>query len=1056
MYYQSSARPNDPSEPDSDRLKTLLDNLNNLRGKLKNFTVIDELGQPIGEISDLILDAGHQLNLVIAQPDDRDRQSSVLLNGRRIKKVSVQTQSVFVDITKADAHLLPEYLLPEEAPLVAPPVAQTDPLSPLQPPEREVMAAPAAATPDFSLDVMEASVEPASTTYDDDLSFEPAQTPEAHDWNRREDEVLADLPAAAASLDFPEPQTASTDSFAEDLDDLSTLELSNEARSLDEFAFLGNDSTAIADVDAEPGLTLDAAISPLTLDALPDLSVDQEAPPANEMDEWDEFDRIMAVPPASMDTADALTAAPEDFTLAGPTTPDTVDDHPLPESFTLVDESTPDLDLPDVDNLTLEEQVNALPEAPLGTSDNLATFDFTTAATDLPELNFDAPEAQANALPELGFDEPQLFVDDLPELNFDEPNASAMNLSELSFEDAEPPTTDLPELSFEEAATSAMDLSDLSFDESEPQTTELPELMFEAADTQEAADTPIDLPELSFEEAATPVMDLSDLSFDESESQTTDPPELTFEDAEPEAIALPELTFDESSRLGDFEFSSDTSLADPDRTPADRLPDLNLAMQLDELAPESGFPADETLPEITPEEAIAAEWAAFDQEMGLSVENSGLESDDLSQPAPRTEFDTLEFEERQDPSMSYGLVGDADELAFMEDGEESESDLNTISSLADLDFTAETPVALDVADGDTLASETGDESFDFGSDAALDLDLPSLDENLTTPESELDSLDLQPEAEPDDVFAAAATDAIAFDLETTPTSDFDLALSEEAPPAFTLDQGDELTSSLDLELPDSAETAIDFNLDEPTSLDSDNANSSADFDSQRPELPPLNLDELELSSAPLGLPTVESSFVVEPPPLAEELGVLDTAQTAPESEFGLASIPAQTFDLLGDNLASGDLSAGSEITASETTLPIDAIDAIVPLLEERLKVEYERRKVGEVIIRKQIETRMVQVPVRYEKLVIEQVGDTSKTLAEVDLSQGMLDTVDVGASGKPVVSGEFKSPKTASYVLDAIAKTLQHRCKKVRIEIELEDPKLQQAYQDWLNQCSQM
>ena len=114
MYYQSSARPNDPLEPESDRLKTLLDNLNNLRGKLKNFTVIDELGQPIGEISDLILDAGHQLNLVIAQPDAQERQSSVLLNGRRIKKVSVQTQSVFVDITKADVRFLPEYLLPQQ------------------------------------------------------------------------------------------------------------------------------------------------------------------------------------------------------------------------------------------------------------------------------------------------------------------------------------------------------------------------------------------------------------------------------------------------------------------------------------------------------------------------------------------------------------------------------------------------------------------------------------------------------------------------------------------------------------------------------------------------------------------------------------------------------------------------------------------------------------------------------------------------------------------------------------------------------------------------------
>jgi hypothetical protein len=41
-------------------------------------------------------------------------------------------------------------------------------------------------------------------------------------------------------------------------------------------------------------------------------------------------------------------------------------------------------------------------------------------------------------------------------------------------------------------------------------------------------------------------------------------------------------------------------------------------------------------------------------------------------------------------------------------------------------------------------------------------------------------------------------------------------------------------------------------------------------------------------------------------------------------------------------------------------------------------------------------------------------------------------------------------------VLEAIAKTLGHRCKNVRIEVELEDERLQQAYQDWLNRCSQL
>lgn len=50
------------------------------------------------------------------------------------------------------------------------------------------------------------------------------------------------------------------------------------------------------------------------------------------------------------------------------------------------------------------------------------------------------------------------------------------------------------------------------------------------------------------------------------------------------------------------------------------------------------------------------------------------------------------------------------------------------------------------------------------------------------------------------------------------------------------------------------------------------------------------------------------------------------------------------------------------------------------------------------------------------------------------------------------VQSEFTSPKHASQLLDAIAKTLSRRCKTIRIEIELDDPALQGVCQSWLNQ----
>lgn len=71
---------------------------------------------------------------------------------------------------------------------------------------------------------------------------------------------------------------------------------------------------------------------------------------------------------------------------------------------------------------------------------------------------------------------------------------------------------------------------------------------------------------------------------------------------------------------------------------------------------------------------------------------------------------------------------------------------------------------------------------------------------------------------------------------------------------------------------------------------------------------------------------------------------------------------------------------------SEDTLKILSQD-IVRLVEERLVVNRSKRKIGEVIVRKEIETRIIQVPVRYEKLIVEQVSPEHKQLVEINLGQ---------------------------------------------------------------------
>ncbi len=128
----------------------------------------------------------------------------------------------------------------------------------------------------------------------------------------------------------------------------------------------------------------------------------------------------------------------------------------------------------------------------------------------------------------------------------------------------------------------------------------------------------------------------------------------------------------------------------------------------------------------------------------------------------------------------------------------------------------------------------------------------------------------------------------------------------------------------------------------------------------------------------------------------------------------------------------------------------------IRLLAERLEVNHERRKIGEVIVRKTIETEMVQVPVQREKLIIEQVGSSDKPLAEIDLSQTQIKGVEL-RNPQPhqvTVNGEFVSLKAASDLLQIIAMEDAHGCAKVRVELVLNDPQYQQKYQELFDRCT--
>ena len=144
---------------------------------------------------------------------------------------------------------------------------------------------------------------------------------------------------------------------------------------------------------------------------------------------------------------------------------------------------------------------------------------------------------------------------------------------------------------------------------------------------------------------------------------------------------------------------------------------------------------------------------------------------------------------------------------------------------------------------------------------------------------------------------------------------------------------------------------------------------------------------------------------------------------------------------------------------SETFAESEVVEEeIVRLLEERLVVNRRKWKVGEVVARKEIETEIIKVPIRREKLIVEQVGTPNKIIAEIDLAGELTEIAHASSpkleSNHNTVVGEFLSPKAASNLLEAIALQKRHGCTKVRLEIVVENPELQETYQKMFDRCS--
>lgn len=183
-----------------------------------------------------------------------------------------------------------------------------------------------------------------------------------------------------------------------------------------------------------------------------------------------------------------------------------------------------------------------------------------------------------------------------------------------------------------------------------------------------------------------------------------------------------------------------------------------------------------------------------------------------------------------------------------------------------------------------------------------------------------------------------------------------------------------------------------------------------------------------------------------------------------------SSAPLEGWDI--DTVSTSTASAPAQPVATPTRQPMQEPLAVpeefavapelevldqetIRLLEERLSVTSKRRKVGEVVFRKEIETRLVQVPVRREKLIIEQVSPETRTLAVLDMADGENDSIEVAeiASSQlsqPSVAGKFNTAAAASQFLAAIARHPQATYQNIEIKIVMDNPHLQSVYENWM------
>lgn len=124
----------------------------------------------------------------------------------------------------------------------------------------------------------------------------------------------------------------------------------------------------------------------------------------------------------------------------------------------------------------------------------------------------------------------------------------------------------------------------------------------------------------------------------------------------------------------------------------------------------------------------------------------------------------------------------------------------------------------------------------------------------------------------------------------------------------------------------------------------------------------------------------------------------------------------------------------------------------IPLLEEKLQVARYKQKVGEVIVRKQVETKIVEVPLKREKLIVERIGKNPEQLTEVIIGSGQVNGFQYNELNDHdrlhLTNSQFLDLTTAHKLLEELTKFSPTANTKIRLEIVTDSSEHQLEYQN--------